>query len=59
MKSYTDMIDEAMKSDKLAQDWFNYLKNAQTKQTKEREILKTGRVKYPGRTDNEILGYTR
>ena len=59
MKSYTDMIDEAMKSDKLAQDWFNYLKNVQTKQTKEREILKTGRVKHPGRTDNEILGYTR
>jgi hypothetical protein len=55
MTDYEKMVSDATKSEKLAQQWYDYLKKAQIKQTREREILRIGRVKHPGRADFEIL----
>ena len=53
--TYSDMVFAAMRSEREAQPWYDYLKQLKARRDAERELIKEWRRKRPGMADFEIL----
>ena len=53
--TYLDMVFAAMRSEREAQPWYDYLKQLQARRDAERELIRDVRRKRPGLADLEIL----
>ena len=53
--TYMDMVFAAMRSEREAQPWYDYLKQLQARRDAERELVRDVQKKHPGRADFEVL----
>ena len=53
--TYSDMVFAAMRSEREAQPWYDYLKQLQARRDAERALIKAWRRKRPGMADSEII----
>lgn len=53
--TYSDMVFAAMRSEREAQPWYDYLKQLQARRDAERELVRDVQKKHPGRADFKIL----
>ena len=53
--AYLDMVLAAMRSEREAQPWYDYLKQLQARRDAERELIKEWRSKRPGMADYEVI----
>ena len=53
--TYLDMVLAAMRSEREAQPWYDYLKQLQARRDAERELIKEYHRKHPGMADFEII----
>ena len=53
--TYAELVDAAMRSEREAQPWYDYLKQLQARRDAERALIKAWRRKRPGMADSEII----
>ena len=53
--TYSDMVFAAMRSEREAQPWYDYLKQLQARRDAERALIKEWRRKRPGMADFKII----
>ncbi len=53
--TYAELVDAAMRSEREAQPWYDYLKQLQARRDAERELIKEWRRKRPGMADFEVI----
>ena len=53
--AYLDMVFAAMRSEREAQPWYDYLKQLQARRDAERELIKEYRRKRPGMADFKVI----
>ena len=53
--TYLGMVLTAMRSEREAQPWYDYLKQLQSRRDAERELIHDVQKKHPGRVDFEVL----
>lgn len=56
---YPTLVYCAMRNDKHAQNWYNWLKMKGKREHAEKEVLEEFRIKHPGLADYEILDRCR
>lgn len=53
--TYSDMVFAAMRSEREAQPWYDYLKQLKARRDAERELIKEWRRKRPGMADFKVI----